>query len=285
MLRGSPRVENPRGFCIRGVMQQILQNSLGKILRAVIRILLRNGMSYGEFDQVARQSFVDVAFRDFAPSGKKQTISNVAILTGLNRKEVKKLHDILEQGVNSDGRQYNRVVRVLGGWINDPRFLRKDGNPRDLDYEGENSFSELVRHYSGDMPVAAMQKVLTRSGNIRFTDDDKVRLLSHAYLPSDDAEEKLAILGSDSAELIETIDFNLTAEQQDLRFQRKASNPRVAPEAIPEIKQYMRLKGQAFLEEVDLYLSQHETDDESSVEIGVGLYYHEAEAVDTDQKS
>ena len=265
-------------------MQAKLQNSLRKILRAIIKILLRNGVSYGEFDQIARQSFVEVAFRDFVPSGKKQTISNVAILTGLNRKEVKKLHDTEEQGGDS-GRQYNRVVRVLGGWINDPRFLRKDGNPRDLDYEGENSFSELVRQYSGDMPVAAMQKVLTNSGNISFADGNRVRLLSHAYLPSDDAEEKLAILGSDTAELIETIDFNLTAAQQDLRFQRKASNPKVAPGAIPEIKQYMRLKGQAFLEEVDLYLSQHETNDDSSVEIGVGLYYHEAEVEDTDQKS
>lgn len=263
-------------------MQQSLQNSLRKILRAMIRILLRNGISYGEFDQIARQSFVDVAFRDFAPSGKKQTISNVAILTGLNRKEVKKLHDIGEQGTGEGGRQYNRAVRVLGGWINDPRFLRKDGNPRDLDYEGEASFSELVRLYSGDMPVAAMQKVLTNSGNIRFTNDNRLRLLSHAYLPSDDAEEKLAILGSDTAELIETIDFNLTAVRQDLRFQRKASNQKVAPDAIPEIKQYMRLKGQAFLEEVDLYLSQHETSDDASVEIGVGLYYHEADSEDTD---
>ena len=46
----------------------------------------------------------------------------------------------------------------------------------------------------------------------------------------------------------------------------------------------MRLKGQAFLEEVDLYLSQHETGDDASVEIGVGLYYHEADSEDTDEK-
>lgn len=266
-------------------MQQTLSHALQKILRAVIKTLLRNGMSYGEFDRIARQGFVDVAFEEFAPSGKKQTISNVAILTGLNRKEVKKLHETEEHDGDKDGRQYNRVVRVLGGWINDKRFLRKDGNPRDLDYEGKNSFSELVKLYSGDMPVAAMHKVLSRSGNISFTDDNRVRLLSHAYLPSDDAEEKLTILGTDTSELIETIDFNLTAEQQDLRFQRKASNQKVAPEAVPEIKQFMQRKGQAFLEEVDLYLSQHESTDDSSVEIGVSVFYHESEVRNTDEES
>ncbi len=260
-------------------MQETLRNTLRKILMALIRTLLRNGMSYGEFDQIARKCFVDVGFRDFAPARKKQTVSNVAILTGLNRKEVKKYHELdTDQGVGA--RQYNRVVRVLGGWINDPRYLRKDGNPRDLDYEGEASFSELVKQYSGDMPVAAMQKVLTGSANIKFTGDGKLRLLNRAYLPSDDPVGKIAILGADTGQLIETIEFNLTAAEEDLRFQRKASNPHVSVEAVPDIRQFLRRKGQAFLEEVDLYLTQHETDGDSSVELSVGVFYHESDGED-----
>jgi hypothetical protein len=258
-------------------MQEILRKTLRKILMSLVRTLLRNGMSYGEFDQVARKCFVDVAYRDLAPAGKKQTVSNVAILTGLNRKEVKKLSELDLEQPGGDSRQYNRVVRVLGGWINDPRYLRKDGNPRDLDYEGENSFSELVKQYSGDMPVAAMQKVLTSSANIRFTDDKKLRLLSNAYLPSDDPVEKLAILGNDTSELVDTIDFNLTAAEEALRFQRKASNPKVALSSIPEIKQFLRRKGQAFLEEIDLYLSQHESDGDSTAELSVSVFYHESD--------
>lgn len=249
---------------------------------SLVRTLLRNGMAYGEFDQIARKSFVDVAYRDFNPSGKKQTVSNVAILTGLNRKEVKRLSELDRGQSGSDDKQYNRVVRVLGGWINDPRFLRKDGNPRDLEQEGKDSFSELVKLYSGDMPVAAMQKVLLNSANIKFTDDNKVRLLSHAYLPSDDPVEKLAILGTDASQLMETIDYNLNAPEEALRFQRKASNPKVAPESIPEIKQFLRRKGQAFLEEIDLYLSQHESNDDSSAEVSVSVFYHESEDEDQD---
>ena len=263
-------------------MQEILRNTLRKILRALIRTLLRNGMSYGEFDQIARKCFVDVAYRDFAPSGKKQTISNVAILTGLNRKEVKKLAELDVDQSEAGIKQYNRVVRVLGGWINDPIFLRKDGIPRDLDYEGSGSFSELVKKYSGDMPVAAMQKALINSTNIKFTDDNQVRLLSHAYLPSDDPVEKLAILGADTRQLIETIDFNLTAPEEALRFQRKASNTRVAVASIPKVRQFLRRRGQAFLEELDLYLSQHEADDDSTRELSIGLFYHESE--DQDQE-
>jgi uncharacterized protein (UPF0297 family) len=265
-------------------MQEILRNTLRNILLALIRTLLRNGMSYGEFDQIARKCFVDVAYDDFSTPGKKQTVSNVAILTGLNRKEVKKMHelDVDQSSVNS--KQYNRVIRVLGGWINDPAYLRKDGNARDLEYDGVGSFSELVKKYSGDMPVAAMQKALIASSNIKFTDDKQVRLLSHAYLPSDDPVEKLAILGADTRQLIETIDFNLAAPEEELRFQRKASNPKVALAAIPEIRQFLRRKGQAFLEEMDLYLSQHESDDDSTTELSIGLFYHESEIEDQEVK-
>jgi hypothetical protein len=265
-------------------MQEILRNTLRNILVALIRTMLRNGMSYGEFDQIARKCFVDVAFDDFTTAGKKQTVSNVAILTGLSRKEVKKMYELDATQSALDSKQYNRIVRVLGGWINDPAFLRKDGYPRDLDYEGVGSFSELVKKYSGDMPVAAMQKALIASSNIKFTDDKQVRLLSQAYLPADDPVEKLAILGTDTRQLMETIDFNLTAAQEELRFQRKASNPKVAVAAIPKIKQFLRRRGQAFLEELDFYLSQHESDDESTRELGIGLFYHESGDEDQEAK-
>lgn len=263
---------------LMSTIRETLNNTLSKILRALIKTMLRNGMSYGEFDQIARKSFVDVAFRDFAPTEKKQTVSNVAILTGLNRKEVKKLNELdAEQSITSS-KQYNRSIRVIGGWINDPDYLRPDGTANDLEMEGDNSFTSLVRKYSGDMPVAAMQKALTESGNISITDDGKVRLLSHAYLPSDDPAEKLAILGTDTQQLIETINHNITAAKEDLRFQRKASNPKIPVSSIPEIKQFTQRKGQAFLEEVDLYLSQHESksEDEESVELSVSLFYHES---------
>jgi hypothetical protein len=258
-------------------MQEILRITLRNILLALLPTLMRNGMSYGEFDQIARKCFVDVAYRDFCSTDKKQTVFNVAIITGLNRKEVKKPAEVDADRTEPGTKQYNRVVRVLGGWINDSRFLRKNGIPRDLEYEGKDSFSELVRLYSGDMPVGAIQKVLLGSDNINFTDDSKLRLLSHAYLPSNDPVEKLAILGADCSQLIETIDFNLSAAEEQLRFQRKASNPRVALTAIPKIKQYLRRKGQAFLEEMDLYLAQHETDDDPSVDHSVSIFYHESE--------
>ncbi len=258
-------------------IKQTLHNAVRNILTALFRTLLRNGIAYGEFDQIARKCFIDVAYREFGPSGKKQTVSNVAILTGLNRKEVKRMLEHESDQPNIAKRQYNRSIRVIGGWVNDPEFLRIDGLPKDLAYDGEYSFTTLVRKYSGDIPVAAMQKALTKSNNICMTEDNQVRLLSHAYLPSDDPEEHINILGIDAGQLIDTINHNITADKQDLRFQRKASNHQVSTHAIPAVKRFLARKGQSFLEEVDHYLIEHESEeDESTAELSIGIFYHES---------
>ena len=194
----------------------------------------------------------------------------------MNRKEVKKLRELDADQSTSNSKQYNRSIRVIGGWVNDSAFLRPDGVPKDLEYEGDDSFTTLVRKYSGDMPVAAMQKALIESTNISITDDRKVRLLSHAYLASNDPAEKLSILGADTQQLIETINHNITAQPEDLRFQRKASNHRVPVGSIPAIKQFTQRTGQAFLEEVDLYLAQLESDEDETVELSVSVFYHES---------
>ncbi len=241
-----------------------------------MRTLLRNGMAYGEFDQIARKCYADVAFEHFAPAGKKQTVSNVAIITGLNRKEVKRMLELDASQSHSESRQYNRSIRVIGGWINDPDFLRLDGLPKDLAYDGDCSFSSLVRRYSGDIPVAAMQKALTKSGNICMTDGNQVRLLKHAYLPSDDPVEHINILGADTAQLIDTINHNITAPAENLRFQRKASNHQVSKDAVPVIKRFLARKGQAFLEEVDHYLTEHEAKNGDTIELGICLFYHQS---------
>lgn len=61
---------------------------LARLLRPIVRVLLANKVTYATFDQIARQVFVEVADKDFTLKGRKQTVSRVALVTGLSRKEV-----------------------------------------------------------------------------------------------------------------------------------------------------------------------------------------------------
>ena len=62
-------------------IQLVLANAILTLLKPLVRILLRNGVAYGSFAELAKKTYVDVAFEELAPPGKKQTISRVSALT------------------------------------------------------------------------------------------------------------------------------------------------------------------------------------------------------------
>lgn len=263
-----------------------MKQSLDKALRAaIIRILhplvatmLRHGMAYGTFAELARKVYVDKAFEQLEAAGKRASISGVSALTGLTRKETKRLREAAMDDDADSSRRYNRAIRVISGWTGDAAYLDAAGEPRELPLEGESgSFSSLVREYSGDIPPKAMLKVLEASGTVSVS-DAVVRLLERAYVPAATPVDKIHILGSDVAELIATIDHNLDAETRDLYFQRKVSNVLVHPDAVEAFRALSNKRSQELLEEYHRWLSQHEIDPDSEegIEpsyIAVGIFF------------
>jgi len=257
--------------------QKILFVAVGKLMRPLVRILLRNGVAYGALADAIRKCYVDVAFEDFSPQGKKQTVSRVSALTGLTRKEVKRLHELDNTDYEASQERYNRALRVISGWMNDKRFLDTKGKSAILPLEGETkSFELLVREYSGDIPTRAMLAMLEEAGSVT-SGQDKVRLIRHAYVPGRDDKDKIRILGTDVCELISTIDHNLTAEPDNLLFQRKVSYDDINPESLVKLKKLSFKKAQSLLEQLDREYAKHEqTDnDDEGVSISLGIYYHE----------
>ena len=55
-------------------------------LKPVARWLLRSGVTWKEFAELARSAFVDTAFEEFGIRGRPTNVSRVALLTGLSRR-------------------------------------------------------------------------------------------------------------------------------------------------------------------------------------------------------
>ena len=69
-----------------------------KLLRPLIRILLRHGITYAEISEVIKRVYVQTAAEEFRVPGKKMTKARIAIVTGLTRKEVQRIAAIKEEG-------------------------------------------------------------------------------------------------------------------------------------------------------------------------------------------
>ncbi|MDH5359121.1 MAG: DUF6502 family protein [Gammaproteobacteria bacterium] len=266
-------------------MSNILQKGLNaavlRLMRPLVRILLRNGVSYGAFSDLAKWVYVDVATKDFDISGRKQSASRVSVLTGLNRKEVSKQQAILQPEDEEQGRHYNRAARVISGWISNQKYMSGDNEPAVLAFDGDDiSFSNLVKEHSGDIPARAILDELLRVGAVSMLEDNRIQIKTRAYIPQTGEEEKLHILGTDVSDLIATIDHNLSGKDAP-RFQRKVAYDNLPQEAIPLLQQMVEEKGQKLLEELNDWLMTQDRDSNPSTSgsgkkrAGVAVYYFE----------
>jgi len=255
---------------------ELLTTAIGQILRPLVRILLRNGISCGSFEEMVRKAYVDEAYAQALRNNNKATVSSVSAETGLSRKEVKRLNETDLSDSKNTEQKYNRAIRVISGWLNDPQYAYEEGNPRALSVDGgDTSFANLVKEYSGDIPTKAMLNLLESAQCVEIK-DGLVHLVRNAYVPASDPEEIIRILGRDTNQLINTIDHNLTTEDASKWFQRKVSNPRVPSDALAEFKEFSRKRSQTLLEELDTWLSQNEADDnKDSHYVSMNIYYYE----------
>ena len=265
-------------------LNKALSAAILRLLHPLVRVLLRNGVSYNGFADLAKWVFVDVAAKEFGVPGRKQSDSRISVVTGLTRKEVARIKGIETPDDTDAEQQYNRAARVIGGWLRDRRFSAQDGTPSLLPFDGQGSFSELVKAYSGDMTARSILDELLRVGAVERNQEGMIRLLVSAYVPVGSDAGKLHILGSDVALLIGTIDHNMHETQEQPRFQRKVAYDNLPVEALPKLRALTDKHAQTLLQEIDRYLSQQDRDINSDVQgtgrkhAGIGIYYFEEDA-------
>lgn len=267
-------------------INQALSAALGRVLRTLFRVVLRNNMSFKAFLDIAKRAYVEVAATEFAIPGKKQTVSRIALLSGLTRKDVRRLLAARRANDSAAGERYNRAARVVAGWVRDQDFSDTTGNPKALALQesespGRARFVDLVRRFSGDIPFRAVLDELLRVGVVEKLGDGTVRLKSRAYVPESGDADKLNILGTDVADLVATIDHNLQHGGDDPFFQRKVMYDNVPVEALEEFRRLSNAQAQTLLERLDKWLSQHDRDTHPGtsgtgrVRTGIGIYYFE----------
>lgn len=260
-------------------MTDALRNAVLRLLRPLVRVLLRAGVSHAEFADLARQVFVEVADADFRLPGRKQTVARIAMLTGIQRKEVSRLRSLPERGDDERSAAYNRGVRVIAGWRNDERFSGPEG-PAALSAE---AFAELVRAYSGDLPARAVRDELLRVGAIREARDGELELGSPAgYVPTD-LDAAYNIMGGASRDLFETFAHNFDAGRQETRLQLTTAYDNLPRRAVERFRHVSHEDCVALLGKFDAWLAAHDRDatapvaqpEDGRYRAGIGVYYFE----------
>lgn len=187
------------------------------VMRPIVRILLRYGIGYGGFAEIVKSTFVDIASSDFGIRGRPTNISRVAVMTGLTRKEVKRLRDKIENGDEGIIVKTTPMAQILHKWHAEDDFIDENGRPAKLSFSGGDiNFSELVKRYGGDVPPGAMRTELKRVGSVTEHPDGSLSVASRVVLPEDETDKLVTGLVHCAYPLLSTIaansDPNLTGE-------------------------------------------------------------------------
>ena len=257
-----------------------------RLLRPIVRILLKSGIGYREFSEIAKSAFVDVATLDYGLRGRPTNISRVAVMTGMTRKEVKRIRSKIDQGLPADIIRDAPPAEIIGFWHADPDFLDSDGSPLKLPFEGsEISFSELVRRYGGDIPPGAMRTELKRVGVISVDSSGDISVLQKHYIAADDTEKLIRSLNTPLYGLALSIGHNLNAEKDsDHWVERQAFTKHIRSTDLKRIRRITKDRSEEFVESINDLFSAYETfygeeseSESDSKTVGVGVYYYEDE--------
>lgn len=235
-----------------------LRNALSLMFKPLIRLLIAQGVTHAEFSDTAKEVYVETAVRHFEADGRINK-SRIAILTGLTRKEVK---NVIDRALTTDfkERTYSRPARVLTGWYSDPAFQGPYGIPLELPYDitdtESRSFVELVRRYSGDMAPRQMLNQLIESGSV-IEVEGKYKAVSRTFTHSTLSPALIRRLGSVGYRVFSSAAKNIDLDDRgEGLFDRMVfADDGCTDEVIELFDEFIRVRGQGFLEELDVWFS------------------------------
>ena len=243
-------------------VQEHLRQALRRMLKPLVRLLISQGMSHAELAEAAKDAYVEMAIR-YGGTDKKVNQSQIAILTGLTRKEVK---NVLDRALESDTVpvKQSRPTRVLTGWFNDPDYTGPYGIPIELQYDSQGteevSFVKLVKTYSGDMAPRQMLNELIRSGCVLEVAKGRFKAIKRDYQHKQLSPELIHRLGELGYRIFSTAATNIDTETLGRGyFDRNVfADEGCTEEVIDQFDGVIRNRGQELLEELDIWLAANQ---------------------------
>ena len=192
-----------------------LVRAVQHLLRPLVRLLLAHQLTFRFISELLKTVYVEMANKEFAIQGKRQTTSRLSLLTGIHRKDVKRLLEADFPGYVPPP-TVSLGARLVARWISASEFLDKEGHARPLrrlsDSPDAPSFEQLVASVSKDIRARSVLDEWSRLGVVEVDEDGWIRLIVDAFVPVKGFEEKAHYFGRNLHDHIEVGVNNLQSQ-------------------------------------------------------------------------
>jgi hypothetical protein len=230
---------------------QPLLTAVEAMLRPLVRLLIASGVTYPALCDLLRRLYVSVAGSDFSQPDRRRTVSQVSVITGIHRKEVKRLTDLPEAALAGPPPQLALATEMVMQWAATPEFTdAATGDPLPLPrLHGADgpSFASLVESVSKDVRPRALLDELLRSGAVTVDGDDRVHLNQAAMIPRAGFDKLAYYFGRNLRDHVMASASNLLGERKPF-FDRAAFHGTLRGESVRRIAELVeRVGSQALL--------------------------------------
>ena len=256
-----------------------------KILRAcyaflvpIARTLLRAGVNYREFDELARLAFVRAASDEYGLRGRPTNSSRVAAMTGIARKEVAKRRVESLTFEQMPRTELSPLGDVLHHWHTNPDYVDEHGAPLPLPMEGEGpSFTSLVKACAGDLPAGAIKVELIRVSAVHQDSDGVLRAMKRVVVPESVDDRLITSLSFNLYCLASTIAYNSNPRRRSPgRIERFVQSESIPLETRGRVRVIASRQIERFTEEVDdMFSAINPSGEGEAKRVGIGVYYFE----------
>lgn len=270
--------------------REVAANGLGaalqRILRPLVRFLITRSIPFPFISNLIRGVYVDVADREFPLAGKRQTDSRITLLTGVHRKDVKRLRAQRYPALRPS-QAASLGSQLIARWTTLSEYLDAQGQPQPLPRLAQTdapSFESLVRSLSTDIRPRAVLDEWLRLGIARIDDQDRVCLNVQAFIPPPGSEEMAYYFGRNLHDHVAAAVHNMLGKQEAF-LERSVNYNNLSPAAVTELTELAQRRGMEVLQEVNARALQLQQQDaglaDASRRINFGLYvFAEDESVE-----
>jgi hypothetical protein len=252
------------------------------MMKPIARFLVRNGIGFKEFSEIAKTAIVDVVSQDYGIRGRKTNISRVAVLAGLTRKEVARIRRKLESDLEEVPPSSGRPEQVLDAWYHLPEYRDTRYEPRVIPFDGEvPSFRALTYQVGGDIPPMAMLKELLAAGSVIRLATGELQAVSRVFIPDATDPESINQAGTAVRDLMTTINHNLFFGEPDgSRIERRVYGDQLNRDVAKKFARLAETGGDELLKKLNAWLADQEettpvVEKGPKYRAGLGIYFFE----------
>jgi hypothetical protein len=262
--------------------QLLIASAMKRVLRPLIKLMLANDLSYNFAIDLLKTLFVEVADREFMLEGKKQTDTRISLISGVHRKDVRRLREHLPDVHEVIPDNISLGAQLIAVWNSEPIYLSAEGKPKALlrlsSGTDSDSFEGLVRSISKDIHPRAVLDELRRLGFVEVDGDDLVHLKSDAFIPQAGWEEKAFFFGHNLHDHAAAAVSNMMGQEPGY-LERCVYYDGLSEASIQKIADLAKAQGMMTLNEVFKLADQQaklDTNEKTKMRMTYGIYFYQA---------